>query len=68
MMFWPMFTEAPGGLGDQVTFGPGQEMDAVTEPAGEGVTGPPGLAATIRVLLGSIPGSTQVVDPMQSYW
>src|SRR5438270_6744164 len=71
-MFWPTFTEAPGGSGDQVTtggaFGSGQEMAALTEPAAEGATGPVDSASSPELLLGSTPGSTHVVDPVQRYW
>jgi hypothetical protein len=73
MMFWPTVTEEPGGSGDQVITGgadgSGQEIAAATEaaPAG-GVGAPDDLASCPELLLGSTPGSTQVVDPAQAYW
>src|SRR5881398_1750584 len=72
MMFCPMLTEEPGGSGDQVTtggaFGSGQDIAALTEPAVEGATGPLDSARSPELLLGSTPGSTHVVDPVQRYW
>jgi hypothetical protein len=73
MMFWPTVTEEPGGSGDQVITGgadvSGQEIAAITEPTPVGGAGTPGDLARVPelLLLGSTPGSTQVVEPEQAY-